>query len=111
MLRYREHHIRDGYGSVKPIFELNNVPLLDERFIFDRNEIIDHERELDAVTPLRFGDMLYIVRNSPTGAERDDDIAALHELPETAPRDCHVDEIATRRLENRKEKSRIADDH
>jgi hypothetical protein len=28
-----------------------------------------------------------------------------------APRDCHADEIANRRLEYRKEKSRIADDH
>src|SRR5208282_5755011 len=85
-------------------------PLLYKSFIFDWNKIVNQDREPDAVAPLRFGDMLHIVGNPPTGAQRDDDIPTLHEPLEAASPGCHVDEIANRSLEYRKEKPRMADD-
>ena len=104
MLRYGEHHIRSRYGVSKPISELNDVPLLDEGFILDRDEIANQGREPHSVAPLRFGDMLHIVRDPPTGTERDHDIPPLHDPTEAAPPDSHVDKIANRRLGQLKEK-------
>src|SRR5271166_1803625 len=84
---------------------------LDERLIFDRNEIVNQDRELYSVTPLRLRNMLHVVRNSPTGAKRDDHVATTHESPKSVlPEPC-ADEIASRNLENRKEKSRMPHDH
>src|SRR5580692_10017767 len=99
MLRRGEHHIRNRYGLLKPIAKLNDVMLLDQRFIFDRNEIVNQSRESDPVAALCFGDIFHIVRNAPAGAERDDDIAASHELFETVPFRPHADQIAKGGLE------------
>jgi hypothetical protein len=99
MLRYGQHHVRNGDGFLKPISELNDVPLFDEGFIVDRNEIVNEDRELDPVAPLRFGNILDLVRNTPAGAERDDDISRLHELVELGSPDSPIDEIANRGLE------------
>src|SRR3984893_11319916 len=50
----------------------------DERLIFNRNDVVNQDRELYSVTPLRFSNMLHVVRNSPTSANRDDHVAAAH---------------------------------
>ena len=42
---------------------------LDKRFIFDWNEIVNHDGELYSIAPLRFSKVLHIVGNPPTGAE------------------------------------------
>src|ERR1700722_5444809 len=109
MFRHGEHHVRNRHGLLKPIAELNDVPLFDEGFIFYRNEIMNEDRELDPVAPLRLAHMLHIVRNAPTGAKRDDDISRLHELVELRSPDSQVDEVSNRTLEYRKEKPRIAE--
>ena len=90
---------------------MNDVPSFNEGFVFDRNEIMNEDREPDPVAPLRFGDMLHIIRHPPTGAERDDDVALTNQAFETAPVDEQIGEIMNRGLEYRKKKSRVAGDH
>src|ERR1700726_584542 len=83
----------------------------DERLIFNRNNVVNQDRELYSVTPLRFSNMLHVVRNSPTSANRDDHIAAAHKpLKPVLPGPCS-DGIASCSLEDRKEKSRMPHDH
>src|ERR1700738_2922161 len=83
----------------------------DERLIFNWNDVVNQDRELYSVTPLRFSNMLHVVRNSPTSANRDDHIAAAHKpLKPVLPGPCS-DEIASCNLEDRKEKSRMSHDH
>src|SRR6476619_898403 len=102
MLGYGKHHIRSGDSFLKPVSKLNNVQLFNKRSVFDRNEIVNQDRELYAVAPLRGGDMLHIVGNSPAGAKRDDDITGAHELLEAVPLSLHTKEIVSRSLEYRK---------
>src|SRR5277367_2672985 len=109
MLRRREHHVGHRYGFVKPTAELHDVTRFDERFVLDRNKVVNEDREFYAVTPLRFGHMLHVVRNAPGGAKRDDDIAGLHQPLETIAVEAHADEITCHRLEDREEETRMPD--
>jgi hypothetical protein len=79
--------------------------------MFDRNEIVNQRSKLYSITPLRFGNMLHVIGNSPTGPKRYDHIARAHELLKPVrPEQC-ADEIANRSLEDGKEKARVAYDH
>jgi hypothetical protein len=69
MLRRGEHHIRNGYGLMQPTAKSDGVALFDEAWIFDRNEIVNHDRELYSVASLCRGDMLHVAGNAPGGAE------------------------------------------
>src|SRR5258705_8422245 len=83
----------------------------DKRFMFDRNEIVNQRSKLYSITPLRFGNILHVIGNSPTGPKRYDHIATAHELLKPVrPEQC-ADEIASRSLEDGKEKARVAHDH
>src|SRR5260370_40361874 len=111
MLGNGQHHIRSGDSFLKPVSKLNHVQLFNKRFIFDRNQIVNQDRELYPVAPLRGGDMLHIAGNSPTGAKCDDDVTGAHELLEAVPLILHTNQIVSRTLEYRKKKSRIPDDN
>src|SRR5580704_5937844 len=114
MFRRGEYHIGDRQRLLQPITKLHDMALFDQRFIFERNEIVNQRREFYAVAPFRFGDVLDVMRHTPAGAERDDDVAGTNELLETMPPRPHsaehADEIAQRGLEDRHEEPRIAHD-
>ena len=104
MPRYGEHHVGDRHGVPQPVAELNDVPLLDERFVLDRDEIVDQHREPDAMAPLRRRDMLDVVGDRPAGAERHHDVAALHLPLERAAAQPQGEEIAHRRPRSERKK-------
>src|SRR5262245_52221763 len=83
----------------------------DKRFVLDRNEIVNQRSKLYSITPLRFGNMLHVVGNSPTGPNRYDHIATAHELAKPVRPEQRADDIPSRSLEDGKEKSRVAHDH
>src|SRR5262252_1838753 len=111
MLRDGEDHIRVGYHFMKPFLKLDDVPIFDQRSVFNRNHIVNQNREPDPVPLLGGSDMLYVARETPGGAKRHNDIAGAHALIETVRPDCHIDQVAHRGLGYPKEKSRMADDH
>src|SRR5262249_44836483 len=84
---------------------------LHKRFIFDRNEIVNQRSKRYSVTSLRFSKILHVVGNSPPGAKGYDHIAGAHELPKPVRPDQSADEIASRNLEDGKEKTRVTHDH
>src|SRR5215831_1339732 len=76
----------------------------DQRFVFDRNEIVNQRSKLYSITPLRFSNILHVIGNSPTIPQRYDHIARAHELLKPVrPEQC-ADEIASRSLEDGKKK-------
>src|SRR5262245_32177909 len=83
----------------------------DQRFMFDRDEVVNQRSKLYPITPLRSGNILHVIGNSPTGPERYDHIARAHELLKPVPSEHCADEIASRSLEDGKEKARVAYDH
>src|SRR5262249_844749 len=111
MLRVGEYDIRKRYGISKPIAKLNGVTWFDIRFMFDRNEIVNQDSELYSVTPLRFSNILRVVRNSPTSPRRYDHIATAYELIKRVCPQPRADEIASRTLGDGKEKPRVPHDH
>jgi hypothetical protein len=110
IVRVGEHDIRNSYGISKPTAKLNSVTRLDKRFILNRNEIVEEDRELYSVTSLRVSNRLDVAGNSPTGSNRYYHISALHALLKPIlPEPC-LDEIAGRNLQDRKEKARVPND-
>ena len=71
------------------------------------NEIVNEDREFDAVTLFRTSDMVHIAGNSPRRAERDDNITRFDRLLEPPTLRSRGEDIAERRSQDRQEKSRV----